>query len=101
VAFTGVLKDHDIQISMDGKGRGLIWNKLLRDYPTCVVGVYCSLDVTAQREVGRLDRMPGSSAEQYFRVHEGVEYDLKLDTTNETPRSWAAQIVEYVAEHQS
>ncbi|HVT42425.1 MAG TPA: AAA family ATPase [Acidimicrobiales bacterium] len=56
------------------------------------VGVTCDLDVARAREAARPDRVSGMSAAQAARVHEGVAYDLTIDTSDATPASCAASI---------
>jgi chloramphenicol 3-O phosphotransferase len=45
------------------------------------VGVRCDPEVAAGRELARGDRIAGMAALQATAVHEGVEYDLEVDTT--------------------
>ncbi len=45
------------------------------------VGVRCDPAVAAAREAARPNRVAGMAASQAERVHEGVDYDLVLDTT--------------------
>ena len=46
------------------------------------VGVHCDAEVAAGREIARGDRVVGGAASQSTRVHEGVAYDLEVDTTS-------------------
>jgi chloramphenicol 3-O phosphotransferase len=46
------------------------------------VAVHCNAEVAAGREVARGDRVVGGAASQASRVHEGVSYDLEVDTTS-------------------
>ena len=46
------------------------------------VGVRCDPATAAGRELARGDRSPGMAAAQAEMVHEGVLYDLEVDTTN-------------------
>jgi chloramphenicol 3-O phosphotransferase len=45
------------------------------------VGVRCDPEVAVAREHGRQDRIGGMARLQATRVHEGVVYDLVVDTT--------------------
>lgn len=60
------------------------------------VGVRCDRDVAAGREVARGDRARGMAAAQADSVHEGVDYDLEVDTTRteslECARTIAARV---------
>lgn len=44
------------------------------------VGVRCPAEVAAEREAARADRAPGMAASQAELVHQGVRYDLEVDT---------------------
>jgi chloramphenicol 3-O phosphotransferase len=46
------------------------------------VGVRCASAVAAGREIARGDRTLGMAASQAAVVHEGVRYDLEVDTTH-------------------
>jgi chloramphenicol 3-O phosphotransferase len=46
------------------------------------VGVHCDAEVAAGREIARGDRVVGGAASQATKVHEGVSYDLEVDTTS-------------------
>jgi chloramphenicol 3-O phosphotransferase len=58
------------------------------------VGVTCDHDVARTREALRPDRVAGQADSQANVVHEGVEYDLIVDTSHATSDSCAAQILE-------
>lgn len=58
------------------------------------VGVFAPLAVLEQREHDRKDRMIGLARWQYERVHQGLTYDLVLDTSLATPAQCAARIKE-------
>ena len=44
------------------------------------VGVHCAPDIAAARELARGDRVGGMAASQATIAHEGVVYDLEVDT---------------------
>ena len=56
------------------------------------VGVHCDADVATTREVGRPFRVAGQAALQAELVHEGVLYDVEVDTTV-TPALDCARII--------
>ncbi|MGW3817650.1 chloramphenicol phosphotransferase CPT [Streptomyces sp. NPDC005046] len=58
------------------------WQTALRDLGALWVGVRCESSVAAGREVARGDRVQGMAALQADAVHEGVFYDLEVDTTH-------------------
>ena len=64
----------------------------LGDREVLWVGVRCSADEAARRERGRGDRVTGQARDQAERVHEGVTYDLEVDTTATDAGTCAATI---------
>ncbi|MEU5211134.1 chloramphenicol phosphotransferase CPT [Streptomyces sp. NPDC020742] len=58
------------------------WRKALGALPVLWVGVRCESAVAASREVARGDRIAGMAEAQAAVVHEGVRYDLEVDTTH-------------------
>ena len=61
------------------------------------VGVHCDAEVAAGREFARGDRVVGGAASQATRVHEGVSYDLEIDTTSTESLECAHIIARYVS----
>ncbi|MER6347373.1 chloramphenicol phosphotransferase CPT [Streptomyces sp. NPDC001595] len=72
------------------------WCKALGDLPVLWVGVTCDAAVAAGREIARGDRARGMAAAQAGIVHEGVSYDLVVNTTRtealECARAIAARV---------
>ena len=62
------------------------------------VGVRCDLEVAVAREVARPERTQGMASSQAMIVHEGVQYDLQVDTTTNTALECATTIAEYIAD---
>ena len=58
------------------------WCGALSDLPVGWIGVRCRPEVAALRERTRGDRIKGMAADQATRVHEGIEYDLEVDTAD-------------------
>jgi hypothetical protein len=58
------------------------WQRALSGLAVLWVGVRCESAVAAGREVARGDRIQGMAASQANVVHEGVSYDLEVDTTH-------------------
>ena len=58
------------------------WLDALGDLPTLWVAVRCDPAVAAGREIARGDRVPGMAESQAGLVHEGVRYDIEVDTTH-------------------
>ncbi|MEU6432043.1 chloramphenicol phosphotransferase CPT [Microbispora sp. NPDC046973] len=68
------------------------WRGVLRGLDVLWVGVRCDSAVAAERERARGDRIPGMAVSQAAVVHEGVVYDLEVDTTH-TESLRCAQII--------
>jgi chloramphenicol 3-O phosphotransferase len=60
------------------------------------IGVTCDVDVATQRERDRGDRVVGEFQKQTGRVHEGVLYDVVVDTTSRTSKELAHEIADYI-----
>ena len=67
---------------------------------TCYVGVKIPLEVLENREKERGTSPNGHARSHYDSVHEGFEYDLAIDTSENTPEACATQIIEYLKEPQ-
>jgi chloramphenicol 3-O phosphotransferase len=61
------------------------YQALLSGFELFRVGVFAPLDVLEARESAREDRLPGLARWQFERVHEGVAYDIEVDTSRLTP----------------
>jgi chloramphenicol 3-O phosphotransferase len=70
-------------------GRDVLW-----------VGVHCDVDVAVAREALRPDRPVGMARSQAVVVHEGMHYDLDVDTTHATAEECAAVIAAAVGDTQ-
>ncbi|MFJ3878904.1 chloramphenicol phosphotransferase CPT [Streptomyces sp. NPDC090077] len=77
------------------------WLRALDGLDVLWVAVRCDPDVAAGRETARGDRTPGMAASQAAVVHEGVSYDLEVDTTHTESlacaRAIAARLSQVVA----
>ena len=58
------------------------WHNALDALRVLWVGVRCDSAVAEAREVARGDRVVGMAAAQAALVHQGVTYDLQVDTTH-------------------
>jgi chloramphenicol 3-O phosphotransferase len=56
------------------------------------IGLYAPLADLEQREKDRKDRLIGVARWQYHRVHEGMRYDLEIDTSVSSPSECASRI---------
>ena len=58
------------------------WQKALGTLQVLWVGVRCASAVAVGRDIARGDRVTGMAASQAEAVHQGVAYDLQVDTTH-------------------
>ncbi|WP_338697891.1 chloramphenicol phosphotransferase CPT [Streptomyces sp. Q6] len=68
------------------------WSKALDGLDVLWVGVRCDARTAAGREVARGNRVPGMAASQAESVHQGVTYDLVVDTTRAESLACAREI---------
>ena len=68
----------------------------LSDLAVMWVGVRCAPEVAAARELGRPERVVGMARLQAERVHEGVRYDLVVDTTHASAPECASSIAAHI-----
>lgn len=57
------------------------WRQALGGLDVLWVAVRCDGEIAAGRELARGDRVRGMAASQAEQVHQGVTYDLEVDTT--------------------
>lgn len=58
------------------------WKKALDGLEVLWVGVRCDKEVAEGREIARGDRAVGMAASQAEVVHQGIDYDLEVDTSH-------------------
>jgi len=73
------------------------WQDALGNLEVLWVGVRCSAEVAAGRELARGDRSVGMAALQADVVHEGVKYDVEVDSTHAEAIDCARTIAQYVS----
>lgn len=74
------------------------WRRTLAGLDVLWVGVRCEAAVAAGREIARGDRPPGMAEKQAELVHQGVEYDLVVDTTHTESLECARTIARAVSD---
>jgi chloramphenicol 3-O phosphotransferase len=84
-------------VFLGGAGSQQRWQKALAGLAVVWVGVRCESAVAAGREVARGDRIQGMAASQADVVHEGVLYDMEVDTTRTESLTCARSIAAYVS----
>lgn len=72
------------------------WQKALTGLDVLWVGVRCAAEVAEGRELARGDRAPGMARTQAESVHEGVRYDLEVDSAGTESITCARTISERV-----
>ncbi|PRX91747.1 chloramphenicol 3-O phosphotransferase [Allonocardiopsis opalescens] len=78
-AGAGIIVD---DVFLGGSSTQRRWRQALDGLDVLWVGVRCDAAVAAGRELARGDRVPGMAALQAPVVHDGVRYDLEVDTTH-------------------
>jgi chloramphenicol 3-O phosphotransferase len=73
------------------------WQKAVGELAVLWVGVRCEAAVAAGREAARADRVQGMAASQADVVHDGVFYDLEVDTTRTDSLVCARTIAAHVS----
>lgn len=63
------------------------------------IGIKTPLEVIEEREKGRGTSPVGHARSHYDQVHQGMVYDLELDTSKSTPEESAQKILEFVKAH--
>jgi chloramphenicol 3-O phosphotransferase len=72
------------------------WREALSGLEVVWVGVRCDPDVAEAREQGRPDRVAGMARAQATLVHEGIDYDVEVDTSTSTVQDAAARVAAHV-----
>ncbi|WP_307796278.1 chloramphenicol phosphotransferase CPT [Amycolatopsis sp. 195334CR] len=74
------------------------WLDALDGLDVLWVGVRCEREVAVSRELARGDRIGGMAESQAELVHQGVRYDLEVDTTRTEALACARTIAARIAE---
>jgi chloramphenicol 3-O phosphotransferase len=72
------------------------WRDAIGDLETVFAGVHCDPAVAAGRELARGDRTRGMAEQQAYVVHEGVTYDIEVDTSRTESVDCARTIAGYL-----
>jgi chloramphenicol 3-O phosphotransferase len=81
-------------LTLDGVVDQQRWNEVLQGLDICWIGVRCAPEIAAEREARRGSRLPGIARRQAESVHEGVHYDVEVDTGVLQPREAMTAIAE-------
>lgn len=77
------------EVFLGGAASQQRWRDTLADLDVLWVGVRCDASVAAGREIARGNRVSGQARSQAHLVHQGVSYDLEVDTTRTEPMECA------------
>lgn len=69
----------------------------LSDLAVLWVGVHCDPEVATARERGRSDRIVGMARLQAEQVHQGVIYELVVDTTGASAEECASAVIAHLS----
>ncbi len=83
------------EVFLDGAASQDRLDRALAGRAVAWVGVTCDAEVALQRERLRGDRVVGMFERQSRRVHDGVHYDLVIDTTSRAPNEVARRIARH------
>lgn len=70
------------EVFLGGAASQQRWKNALGSLRVLWIGVRCQSEVAEGREIARGDRVIGMAASQADAVHQGVVYDLQVDTTH-------------------
>jgi len=73
------------------------WRSELADIEFLLVGVVAPTDVLEERERTRGNRIAGEARAQVDVIHRGIEYDLTVDTSRQSPEECARSILTALA----
>jgi chloramphenicol 3-O phosphotransferase len=67
--------------------------EVLSDLDVLWVGVHCDVGELVRREIARADRFRGFASGTWAQVHDGMTYDLIVDTSSTVSEQGAAQVM--------
>jgi chloramphenicol 3-O phosphotransferase len=80
------------EVFLGGASSQRRWREALDGLGVLWVGIRCDAEVAARRELGRGDRIAGMAASQATVVHQGVSYDMEVDSTRTGAQECAVAI---------
>jgi len=82
------------EVFLSGAAGQARWRKVLAGLEVAWVGVRCDLEVAELREMARGDRGIGMARSQAAVVHDGVRYDVEVDTTRDDVIACAVRVAD-------
>jgi chloramphenicol 3-O phosphotransferase len=83
-------------VFLGGRSSQQRWRNAIGDLETLWVGVHCDPSIAAQRELARGDRPAGMAEGQALIVHQGITYDVEVDTSHTESIDCARTIAAYL-----
>jgi chloramphenicol 3-O phosphotransferase len=80
---------------VSGPGGQQRWRTALANVRVGWVGIRCDPTIATERERLRGDRVSGMAARQAVAVHQGIDYDLEVNTGTETSAEITGRIQAY------
>ncbi len=84
------------EVFLGGPASQQRWQTALAGLRVLWVGVRCESEIAAGREIARGDRVRGMAASQAEVVHQGVVYEMDVDTTHTEAMACARTIAAYL-----
>ena len=81
------------EVFLEGGADQARWQQVLEGLEVTWVGVHCDVEVAAAREAARGDRSPHMARAQAAVVHEGVAYDVRVDTSAQAAEDVADLVI--------
>jgi chloramphenicol 3-O phosphotransferase len=73
------------------------WREELAGLEWLLVGVLAPLEVLEERETARGNRIAGEARAQFDVIHRGIDYELTVDTSTQSPEDCARAILAAIA----
>jgi chloramphenicol 3-O phosphotransferase len=79
------------------------WLEVFKPFSVLFVGVFADLEDLEQREAERQrpDDLPGTARRHFHTVHQGDVYDIRLDTSRQSPEECADRVMEFLQSDRS
>jgi|AutmiccommuBRH23_1029490.scaffolds.fasta_scaffold00039_69 chloramphenicol 3-O phosphotransferase len=68
----------------------------LKGYPVILIAVHCPFEILNRREKERGDRQIGQAAQQLDFVHQNIQYDLEIDTHQQSLEYNTKRIYDFI-----
>ncbi len=72
---------------------------IIERYNVILISVHCPLDELTKRESQRPDRTFGSAKRGFETIRDRIEYDLVIDSSQQTPDQAASELARFLVAH--